>query len=84
MAAGLPVITTANCIGPDIIEENKNGYLVPIRDIKKIQGAITMLRNKTNDEFQAMSESARKAALKFSWENHKINIREIFTNRLNS
>ncbi len=84
MAAGLPVITTPNCIGPDIIEENKNGYLVPIRDVKKLQEAITMLRNKTNDEFRAMSESARSAALKFSWENHKINMQKIFSNRFNS
>ncbi len=82
MAAGLPVIATSNCIGPDIIEKEKNGYLIPIRDVQKLQEAISLLRNKTNDEFQAMSECAREAALKFSWENHKNNIMEIFNNKL--
>jgi alpha-maltose-1-phosphate synthase len=83
MAAGLPVITTPNCIGPDIIEEDKNGYLVPIRDVQKLQAAISKLRSKTNDEFMTMSESARKAALKFTWENHKINMLEIFKTKFN-
>ncbi|NPA36354.1 MAG: glycosyltransferase family 4 protein, partial [Chlorobi bacterium] len=33
MAAGLPVITTPNSIGPELITDDKNGYIVPIRDV---------------------------------------------------
>ncbi|HMH50420.1 MAG TPA: glycosyltransferase family 4 protein [Candidatus Acidoferrum sp.] len=31
-AAGLPIITTPNCSGPDFIDEGRNGWIVPIRD----------------------------------------------------
>jgi glycosyltransferase involved in cell wall biosynthesis len=33
MASGLPVITTPNCAGPDLIEDGKTGFIVPIRDV---------------------------------------------------
>ncbi|HKP12555.1 MAG TPA: glycosyltransferase family 4 protein, partial [Blastocatellia bacterium] len=36
MAAGLPVITTAHCAGPDLIEDGVNGFIVPIRDVDAI------------------------------------------------
>lgn len=35
-ASGLPTITTTNCCGPDLIEENKTGWIVPIREPKAI------------------------------------------------
>lgn len=82
MAAGLPVITTPNCIGPDIIEEDRNGYLLPIRDVQKLTEAISKLRSKSGSEFLLMSENARKAAQRFTWENHKRRIAEIFTGEI--
>jgi alpha-maltose-1-phosphate synthase len=36
MASGLPVITTPNCAGPDLIEDGVNGFIVPIRDVDAI------------------------------------------------
>lgn len=36
MAAGLPVITTPNCAGPDLIEDGVSGFIVPIRDVDAI------------------------------------------------
>jgi len=30
-AAGLPILTTTNCAGPDVIHEGENGWIVPIR-----------------------------------------------------
>jgi glycosyltransferase involved in cell wall biosynthesis len=33
MACGLPVITTPNCAGPDLIDDGLNGFIVPIRDV---------------------------------------------------
>ncbi|MGZ3942948.1 MAG: glycosyltransferase family 4 protein, partial [Bacteroidia bacterium] len=82
MAAGLPVIATPNCIGPDIIEEDKNGYLVPIRDVEKLTEAISKLRGKSGAEFLLMSEHARKSSGRFTWENHKFNISEIFNKQI--
>lgn len=67
MAAGLPVITTPHSMGPDVIETGKNGWIVPIRDVEGICQSIQSLRNKTDDEYAAMRNSARESALKFTW-----------------
>lgn len=36
MASGLPVITTRNCAGPDLIEDGVTGFIIPIRDVDAI------------------------------------------------
>ena len=36
MASGLPVITTQNCAGPDLIEDGVTGFIIPIRDAAAI------------------------------------------------
>ena len=36
MASGLPVVTTRNCGGPDLIEDGVTGFIVPIRDVDAI------------------------------------------------
>jgi glycosyltransferase involved in cell wall biosynthesis len=36
MASGLPVITTPNCAGPDLIEDGVTGFIVPIRNVEAI------------------------------------------------
>ena len=33
-AAGLPILTTTNCCGPDLIQEGRTGWVLPIRDPK--------------------------------------------------
>jgi starch synthase len=70
MAAGLPVITTPNSIGPEIITEGKNGFIVPIRDVEGLIKSIELLRGKSNEEFIEMRRSANAAAMNFSWENY--------------
>jgi len=67
MAAGLPVITTAHSIGPELINDDQNGYIVPIRNIEAIKLSIEKIVNKTEHEFQQMTVLARTAALKYSW-----------------
>ncbi len=70
MAAGLPVITTPHSIGPELINDGENGYIVPIRDIESIVRAIESFRMISNDEYLHMRKKARKAALEFSWDNY--------------
>lgn len=36
MASGLPVVTTPNCAGPELIEDGVTGFIVPIRDVEAI------------------------------------------------
>ncbi|PYS45354.1 MAG: hypothetical protein DMG13_32320, partial [Acidobacteria bacterium] len=31
-AAGIPILATPNCSAPDIVKENKNGWVLPIRN----------------------------------------------------
>lgn len=79
MAAGLPVITTPHSMGPDVITDDKNGYLIPIRDINAIVGAIEKLRQKTDEEYLLMRKSAREAVLAFSWDAYKPRLSELLT-----
>ncbi len=70
MAAGLPVITTPHSIGPELITDNENGYIVPIRDIDALAKAIEALKNVSNEEYLHMRKQARNAAIEFSWDNY--------------
>ncbi len=68
MAAGLPVITTERSIGPELVDEDNNGYLVPLRDAAELRAAIERLASKDNDSYQAMRLAARQKALSFTWD----------------
>jgi glycosyltransferase involved in cell wall biosynthesis len=68
MAAGLPVITTPQSIGPEIIENDVNGYIVPIRDEDALQQAITKLRNKDKMAYLDMRQAARSRVMDYTWD----------------
>lgn len=70
LAAGLPVITTPHTAGPDILEEGKDGFVVPIRAPDIIAERITRL---ADDEpmRQAMAEAAREKARVMSWRRYE-------------
>ncbi len=44
LACGTPVIATTATGGPDVIEDGKNGLIVPPRDSRALQDALTRLR----------------------------------------
>ena len=39
-ASGLPILTTPNCCGPDLIRENVTGWILPIRDPEAFIGRL--------------------------------------------
>lgn len=84
MAAGLPAITTPNGIGPELIEDGKNGFIVPIRDTQAIVRAITQLLSKSSIELSKMRQAARIAALNFSWDAYKIRLKHLVEKELNN
>jgi starch synthase len=43
MSQGLPVITTANTAGPDIISDGVDGFIVPIRSVQAISAQLDRL-----------------------------------------
>lgn len=81
MAAGLPVIATPHTMGPDVIEEDQNGYLVPIRDVEAIRSAIENLANKSPEAFHQMHLNARQSAMKFTWDAYRDRLK-VFLERI--
>jgi alpha-maltose-1-phosphate synthase len=57
MSSGLPVITTPNCGGPDLIEDGVTGFIVPIRDVDAICDKLAWI----NDHPQEATEMGRRA-----------------------
>jgi Glycosyltransferase len=58
MASGLPVITTANCAGPDLIEDGVTGFIIPIRDVDAICEKLAWIKDNPQEAME-MGERAR-------------------------
>jgi glycosyltransferase involved in cell wall biosynthesis len=71
MAAGLPVITTAHSIGPELVDEGQTGYLVPIRDSLALIDAIEQMAELPEEQYLAMRLAARQKALSFTWDAYR-------------
>lgn len=81
MAAGLPVITTAHSMGPDVIVQAQNGWLVPIRNAAALAQAISSLRSLSNADYAELRNQARTAAGRFTWDQYAIHLKQL-TDRL--
>lgn len=78
MASGLPVVTTPNTAGPDIIESGREGIIVPIRDPDAIATALTRLAE--DEELRrGMAERSLETAHRLSWETYEARISELVT-----
>ena len=66
MAAGLPILATKNTGAPDIITDNKEGFLVPIRDADAIAERLTRLHADENAR-QEMGLFALRRAEELNW-----------------
>lgn len=74
MAAGLPVITTPNA--GSIIENGKDGLLVPSGDIEMLKNRIQLLAN--NSELRIkLGAQAAKTVKDYSWEKYHARLEEI-------
>lgn len=70
MACGLPVICTTNTGGDDLIEEGKEGFILPIRDVKAIEEKIEYLYC-YRTECRAMGKNAaEKVESNFTWDDY--------------
>lgn len=67
MACGLPLICTANTGGEDIMEDGKEGFIVPIRDVEALKEKLLFLYQ-NQDVCKAMGLAARlKTQKNFTW-----------------
>jgi starch synthase len=69
MAMGLPIITTPNTAGPDLITDGVEGFIVPIRSPEAIAIKLDLLRREP-DRCMEMSLRAQQRAREFTWENY--------------
>lgn len=69
MAAGLPVITTPNTAGPDLIEHGKEGLIVPAGDAEALRAAMESLLNNP-ERARAMGRAAHEKAKEYTWERY--------------
>lgn len=66
MACGIPVITTPNTAGPDIVTDGVEGFIVPIRDPETLQQKIEWCYNHPT-ELAEMGQAARRKAEQLTW-----------------
>jgi len=75
MAAGLPILTTKNTAGPDLIEQGKEGRLVRAGNVKDLTEAMaSMIRDPAKTA--GMGQQAHARASQFTWPNYAKRYRE--------
>jgi alpha-maltose-1-phosphate synthase len=66
MACGIPIITTPNTAGPDIITDGIEGFIIPIRDVAAIEEKLEWCYSHPQ-ELAAMGRAARRKAEELTW-----------------
>ncbi len=70
MAAGLPVITTDKCVaGIELVENGKNGFVVPADDSIELANAINKYYSLSNNEKRNFAENSLSKIKPYSLEN---------------
>jgi glycosyltransferase involved in cell wall biosynthesis len=70
LSMGLPIITTPNTAGPDLITHGVEGYIVPIRDSASVAGHLeTLIRDPAL--LHEMKNRARERAQSLTWANYE-------------
>jgi alpha-maltose-1-phosphate synthase len=66
MACGIPIITTPNTAGPDIITDGVEGFIIPIRDVGAIEEKLEWCYSHPQ-ELAEMGRAARRKAEELTW-----------------
>jgi alpha-maltose-1-phosphate synthase len=66
MACGIPIITTPNTAGPDIITDGVEGFIIPIRDVEAIKEKLEWCYSHPQ-ELAEMGKAARRKAEQLNW-----------------
>ena len=74
MSCGLPVICTSNSGGDEIIDNNINGFILPIRDMKALKKKIILLYRDQKLCKKMGKEAKMKVTKHYSWENYGKNV----------
>ncbi len=77
MSHGRPVIVTDETGASDLVEDGKNGFVIPIRSPEAIAKHICWLHDNP-DECKKMGKEARKTAEKYAWEDIRKKYDEVY------
>ena len=66
MACGIPIITTPNTAGPDIITDGVEGFIIPIRDVEALKHKLEWCYSHPQ-ELAEMGRAARRKAEELNW-----------------
>lgn len=81
MSCGLPVITTPNTCGPDVIVDGEHGFIIPIRDPNALADRI-MWCMEHKVQLNEMGQQAAKRAREFTWKRFRYSIQEAYIEAL--
>lgn len=81
MAQGTVVIATPNTAAPDLLDNGRDGFIVPIRSADAIAARLTVLAE-DRDLLARMSEAARQSAAKRTWDEYRSRLAEAVTDSL--
>jgi glycosyltransferase involved in cell wall biosynthesis len=70
MACGLPLICTPNTGGDDLIEDGKEGFIVPIRDVEILKEKILYFYEHQDLCYEMGLAAKRKAQRGFTWDDY--------------
>ena len=69
MAAGLAVITTTNTGGPDMIEDGKEGFIVPAGNVEALREKMSYFIQNP-EQASKMGQSSHQKARQYTWERY--------------
>ncbi len=70
MACGLPIIATPNTAGPDLIEDGKEGFIIPIRDVEALKEKLEWC-SENPEALREMGKAARRKAKQLTWQKYR-------------
>lgn len=77
MSAGLPVVTTENSMGAEIIKHRENGSLVGLRSIEDIKEELIFYKNISDDNFNKIRFAAKKSSEFYNFDSFVIRVGDI-------
>lgn len=78
MMSGMPIVTTATCGMKDVIQDGKNGLLVPIRSPEAIAVAVERLLGDAAYRARLGRTAQTEALQKYTWDRVAAPVREVY------
>jgi glycosyltransferase involved in cell wall biosynthesis len=69
-ACGVPVICTCNTVGADVIEDGKEGFVIPIRSVDILKEKLLFLYEHPQERIRMGQAALAKVRHGFSWDEY--------------